>query len=256
MGCCWVQQVHIDDQTSTYRVVNRNKGSVPSLHNPTHHGYTRADDGAVMVTPADQATLEQLLLQRVVAKRQRNFALADQLREQLKAGNVHVDDTTKTYRVSLRRPAAAAHMAGGMTGIMGDGLGIGGAMRAPRQPAPLPTHHGYTRQDDGAVAVDDPILLDQLLLQRVHAKRLRDFSLADQLREQLKAGGVLIDDGSLTYRVVAPRAAGAGGELYYTPKTQHPATATATTSEQSIIIKFRNVEGDVFDCIGFYLLPA
>eukprot|EP01048_Picozoa_sp_COSAG05_P000780 COSAG05_NODE_24_length_31553_cov_12.138647_4_plen_95_part_00 len=52
--------------------------------------------------------------------------------------------------------------------LLGSGGGKGGE---------LPTHHGYTRQDDGTVAVDDPAALDHLLLQRVIAKRTRDFAL-------------------------------------------------------------------------------
>ena len=172
--------VHVDDKAQTYRVVPP-RG--PAAAMPTHHGYTRVDDGSVVVTPADQAILEQLLYQRVCAKHTRDWATCDQLREQLKLAGVHVDDQTATYRV--RRPRG--------------------------QPAPLPTHHGYARVDDGSVTVlpAGQITLDRLLLDRVCAKIRRDFLLADQLRDQLRENGVHLDDKTSTYRVTDPNRASA-----------------------------------------------
>eukprot|EP01047_Picozoa_sp_COSAG01_P063494 COSAG01_NODE_8238_length_2860_cov_3.532054_6_plen_69_part_00 len=40
--------------------------------------------------------------------------------------------------------------------------------------------------------------------QRAIAKHGRDFDTADALRQQLREGGVLVDDGARTYRVVGP----------------------------------------------------
>jgi cysteinyl-tRNA synthetase len=171
--------VHIDDKAQTYRVVPPRQPAAM----PTHHGYTRVDDGSVVVAPADQAILEQLLYQRVCAKHTRDWATCNQLREQLKLAGVHVDDQTATYRV--RRPRG--------------------------QPAPLPTHHGYARVDDGSVTVlpAGQITLDRLLLDRVCAKIRRDFLLADQLRDQLRENGVHLDDKTSTYRVTDPNRASA-----------------------------------------------
>lgn len=189
--------VHCDDKGNTYRVVPPCAPPQQAMPRamPAHHRYTRMDDGMVPVAPADQMLLEQLLYQRACAKIQRNYMLCDQLREQLKAAGVHLDDKSLTYRVV---PPRAARVPGGM----------GQAM---------PTHHGYTRVDDGFVPVlpAGQVQLDNLLLQRVIAKRQRNFPLADQLREQLKEGGVHCDDGGLTYRVVDPRkkqAYGGGGQ--------------------------------------------
>ena len=183
--------VHCDDKGNTYRVVPPRGAPQPAMPQamPAHHGYTRMDDGMVPVAPADQMILEQLLYQRVCAKIQRNYTLCDQLREQLKAAGVHLDDKSLTYRVV---PPRAARLPGGMGGM--------GSSQA------MPTHHGYTRVDDGSVPVlpAGQVQLDNLLLQRVIAKRQRNFPLADQLREQLKEGGVHCDDGGLTYRVVDP----------------------------------------------------
>ena len=79
--------------------------------------------------------------------------------------------------------------------------------RQPKQPAAMPTEHGYTRQDDGAVVISasDQATLDQMLLQRVIAKRTRDFAQADQLRDQLRDLNCMLDDHASTYRIVLPR---------------------------------------------------
>ena len=69
---------------------------------PTEHGYTRQDDGAVVISASDQATLDQMLLQRVIAKRTRDFAQADQLRDQLREAGCMIDDKMSTYRIVPR----------------------------------------------------------------------------------------------------------------------------------------------------------
>ena len=139
------------------------------------HGYVRSDPvtGAVL-SEEDERTLHRLLLERVFAKRLRDFDVADQLRAQLKSVGVTIDDGQRTFRV---RPPAP----------------------------PPPTHHGYTRTDDGSVAVSaaDQAALDGLLLQRVLAKRQRDFAQADALQKTLIDAGVHVNDHTLTYRVVS-----------------------------------------------------
>ena len=50
---------------------------------PTQHDYSRniIDGGTIAVSAADQAGLDALLLERLCAKRRRDFAAADALRE-------------------------------------------------------------------------------------------------------------------------------------------------------------------------------
>ena len=93
--------------------------------------------------------------------------------------------------------------------------------RVQRGPV-LATSHGYTRElaNDGTDAVlsaEDEAKLDEVILERVNAKRTRDFVTADQLRANLKDSGVTIDDQRLVFRVsvrAAPapaRTASSGG---------------------------------------------
>jgi cysteinyl-tRNA synthetase len=201
--------VLVDDKAQTYRVVPPRGQPAPM---PTHHGYTRVDDGAVAVAPADQVILEQLLYQRVCAKHTRDWTACDQLREQLKQAGVHLDDKTLTYRVL---PPRGQH-------------------------APMPTHHGYTRVDDGSVAVlpAGQVTLDRLLLERVCAKRRRDYSVCDQLRDQLKENGVYLDDKTLTYRVTDPARASAPWIPMQGPQVQMPTEHGYTrTDDGSVVIQ-------------------
>ena len=162
--------VSVDDRSATFRVFRRPP--------PTGHGYARDDDGSVALSPDDAAQLDALLLERVRAKRSRDFAAADHARDLLRAAGVEVDDRRNTYRVGRPGP-------------------------------PRPRGHGYRRDDDGAVSLtpDDAARLDALLLDRVAAKRERNFDEADRLRAALEAAGVRIDDRDRTYRVLGPAAA-------------------------------------------------
>jgi cysteinyl-tRNA synthetase len=163
--------VSLNDGEKTYSI------RPPPTAVPNHHGYSRADDGSVIMSEADQATLDGLLLQRVVAKRARDFALADQLRRRLREAGVLIDDTDSTYRIAVRQQPAHA--------------------------APALSHHGYTRADDGSVVFSpaDQATLDRLVLERVRTKRERDFGRADELQRQLLEAGVLLDDVARTYRL-------------------------------------------------------
>ena len=66
-------------QAEFQQIVSQGAGAMSAAH-----GYSRGDDpsapGAVALTPQDEAQLHQLLLERVFAKRLRNFAAADELR--------------------------------------------------------------------------------------------------------------------------------------------------------------------------------
>ena len=145
---------------------------------PTEHGYTRTDDGSVTVSAADQATLDQLLLQRVIAKRTRDFDQADKLRDQLREVGCFVDDKMSTYRMVVPRSA--------------------------QQDAP------YTRDpaDDSGVDLDpaNEEMLVRRLGDRLVAKRTRDFDAADSIRDELQEVAkqcgcrLFFDDRARTYR--------------------------------------------------------
>ena len=55
-------RVVVDDRVNTFRVGGRGR-------RPEGHGYRRDDDGSVALTADDVATLDRLLVDRIVAKR-------------------------------------------------------------------------------------------------------------------------------------------------------------------------------------------
>lgn len=116
------------------------------------HDYHREPDDRA---PIDVAKVDDLLSQRVAAKRQRDFTSADALRDQLRSMGVEVQDREKTWRVGR-----GGGMGGGTGGGMGGGGGGGGMGSAPPP---------YRRDDDRSVPVDEA-KINELTSQRVAAK--------------------------------------------------------------------------------------
>ena len=75
------------------------------------------------MSAADQQALDQLLLERLCAKRRRDFDTADKLRDRLREAGVTVDDHAKTYSVVGRDAAMAAGPGAAGPGARGAGGG-------------------------------------------------------------------------------------------------------------------------------------
>ena len=161
--------VAVNDTELTYRILPRA---------PTTHDYRRVDDGTVQMSATDQAQLDELLFQRMTAKKKRDYDAADKVQALLRAAGVFVDDRARTYEI-----------------------------RPPRPPRQEPTTHDYRRADDGTVVVNAPeqAQLDELLFQRMMAKKKRDYDAADRVQQLLREAGVYVDDRARTYEVRPPR---------------------------------------------------
>ena len=116
----------------------------------THHGYKRGDpDGAAV----DLRRVDEILTARAAAKRDRDFVVADALRDDLRREcNVVVNDRERMWRVWTP---------GGSWGP-----------RKPEVGRSLPTDHGLARDENDASDVD-VAAVDALLLARLQAKRVR-----------------------------------------------------------------------------------
>ena len=189
------------------------------------HGWTRVDDGSVAVSPADQETVDRLLLERVFAKKQRAFDVADRLRSDLADLGVKVDDRQKTYSLMPRTaPGSSGEPSTAMVPLSTTSsakdqlqqlLAAGGDAMA--------AEHGFVRADDGSLALsaDDQQAVDRLLLERVFAKKQRQFDVADRLRSELADIGVKVDDKKRSYRVTGlPPAVPAGVDADIPPSLQ------------------------------------
>eukprot|EP01049_Picozoa_sp_SAG25_P012353 SAG25_NODE_1658_length_2593_cov_111.862871_2_plen_326_part_00 len=186
--------VACDDKTRTYRLLPPRK-TPEQLHferfGPTGHDYRRDDDGQTVV---DEAVVNQLLAQRLRAKMAREYDAADQAKQQLSELGVRVLDKAKTWSAgAICTPAGLQQRL--------DGLTAQGA-------AALEAEHGYARTDPATGVVlsgDDELLLHRMLLERVHAKRLRDFAKADGIRAQLREAGCHLNEQEKTFRIQPPR---------------------------------------------------
>lgn len=110
----------------------------------------------------DLAVVEDLLAQRIEAKKARDFDGADELRGQLRTLGVYVDDRTRTWE--------AAKQASG----------------------------GYKLQGSPPAGIDLPAV-EALLTKRREAKKAREFGKADEMQQELLAMGVWIDDRERTW---------------------------------------------------------
>ena len=162
---------------------------------PTH-GYGRAPSSA---RPIDEIRVHRLIMERVLAKKNREFDKADELRaELLNDCNVELVDKTKVWKVLS--PAAPV----GMETTASD----------PQPPkllpitaaSPMAAMHGYTRAGSDTALVADEPRVHALLLQRLQAKKNHQFDRADELRETLRREcGVEVFDKTKFWRVAGGR---------------------------------------------------
>mmetsp|Transcript_35674 Transcript_35674/g.114078 ORF Transcript_35674/g.114078 Transcript_35674/m.114078 type:complete len:493 (-) Transcript_35674:110-1588(-) len=134
------------------------------------HGYVRTGDLTAEVE--NEGRVHELLMDRVLAKRARDWETADLLKDELlRLHDVRVWDRTREWYVG----------------------------RFKQQKRLPPQRHDYARAygDEGAV---DESLVDQMLLDRLIAKLQRDFGKADSIRAELKQMGVRVDDLTRTWR--------------------------------------------------------
>jgi len=132
----------------------------------------RADGGSFDVAPyrqvggalregLDAEVVASLVAQRVAAKREREYALADSIHAELTEMGVYVDDDRRTWS--------------------GDNAG------------------GYTREGPPSPTIDDADVA-KLLAERAVAKRRRNYQTADELQAQVRGMGVELDNREMTWR--------------------------------------------------------
>eukprot|EP01047_Picozoa_sp_COSAG01_P087838 COSAG01_NODE_20392_length_956_cov_1.645274_1_plen_267_part_10 len=169
------------------------------------HGYTLTDTNGVTLTPEQHATVDRLLLERVDAKRARQWDVCDLLRDQLRECGVVCDDRTLTYRLlPPRKTPEQLHF---------ERFG--------------PTGHDYRRDDDGQTVVDEAVV-NQLLAQRLRAKMAREYDAADQAKQQLSELGVRVFDQAKTWSAGAVHSGAAAARGGAGPVTEHGYTLTDT----------------------------
>ena len=158
------------------------------------HDYKRMEGDTA---PIDAAQVDDLLSQRVGAKRAGDFSRADRIRNELRALGVAVLDREREWHViagdGLGRPD------GGGEGPYG---GYGGAHNMSERFGE--TGHDYSRGDDGTLECDDA-KVNEVLAARLHARLNRDFVAADRMRDTLRREhGVECFDQEREWRCIHP----------------------------------------------------
>jgi len=149
-------------------------------------GYIKSNS-SVAISPEDLEYVQSQVDERNMAKRDRDFGTADDIREHLtEKFDVTIDDKLKLWSV------------GGYFEEMPEG----------RNSAPRGV---YTRRGGGDLSDEDVTKVQEMLTERYHAKRDRNFDLADEMRDTLMhTFNVRIDDRSNEWRVETDEYAMAG----------------------------------------------
>jgi cysteinyl-tRNA synthetase len=142
-----------------------------------NRGYIQSQSSADFLSDDDKAIVEQLVDDRNAAKKDRDFATSDAIREELFAKyDVTINDKLKLWSVG---------------GYFEE---LGGKSRNPRGI--------YTRRGGGDLSAEEIKYIEDMLVKRYQAKKNRDFNAADSIRDQLRADyNVGIDDSTSVWRV-------------------------------------------------------
>lgn len=165
------------------------------------------DDDDMMLSSVDDSTrksIEQLIQERDMARRQRNYDTSDAIRERLKSEyNVQMDDRVKEWWIGNVVPKRIMDQKREQYGDDVDGRW--GKRKTPWRQIPT------TTEQDANVNSD---LVVELLTKRDTARKKKEFELADELLEQAKKNcfysndddddddfTLLIHDDNRTFRV-------------------------------------------------------
>jgi hypothetical protein len=132
----------------------------------------------------DVTEVEKLLEERNEAKRDRDFALADSIRDDLKKHHgVYVDDKERTWSTNVANS--------GRLGVRNTSTEDFG-----------PTGHDFELCDQAGPSISalSKESIHKLISERLHCKLSRDFDRADEIKKQLNDANVQLDDRAKLWR--------------------------------------------------------
>jgi hypothetical protein len=142
----------------------------------SNRGYIKSS-ASLSLSPEDEQYVQEKVDERCQAKKDRDFSKADEIRQLLEDSfDVSINDKLKLWSVG---------------GAFDE---LGGTKQKARGV--------YKRRGGGEVSDEDVLFIEKMLKKRYDAKRLRDFDVADEIRDMLMSKyGVKIDDRSNEWRV-------------------------------------------------------
>ena len=166
--------------------------------------------------------IERLIEERVVAKRERNFDVADDIRDQLRSEHrVVVNDRDRTWSTN---PANV-----GRLGVMSPVEDFG------------PTGHDYILYEKAGQSIsslpEDEI--HNLIAERLRCKLGREFDRADEIKRELVDAHVQVDDDNKLWRADGKRFTIAGVHDYAYAPDAGPINSTMPETEIKQLIRER-----------------
>ncbi|GKY96864.1 hypothetical protein MPSEU_000645500 [Mayamaea pseudoterrestris] len=153
-----------------------------NIKGPTPPTKWKCADESSPLSPHEETSVRVLIKERDFARRRKDYALSDEIREQLKKEHgVHIDDRLKMWWTNIDGKSIPQTI----QDIKGSGR-----WGEPKGWQMIPT----TQENDACVNVD---LVNGLLAQRDVARREKDFATADALLEQARNS----PDGDLSLRI-------------------------------------------------------
>ena len=145
---------------------------------PTGHDYTQSlESGGEILSSLTLKEIDDLIAERLNYKMSRQFTEADRIQQILLGQGVYVHDGLKEWR------------ADGIT--FGDVGGSGGKPGKQRRNAYVESDYS----EKGNMDEETTLHISELVNQRSGAKQVRNYALADEIREKIKADyNVFIDD--------------------------------------------------------------
>lgn len=253
--------VSVLDKTSTWTAVDGRSGRIPTFTEvelrqggPPGRDVAQGSQRGRSAGPAGhtKADIDYLVVLREQARREKDFALADAIRDRLAGAGVTLDDRTSTWQtsggMSGRIPAAAttadvgrladraaaalvAPAAGGHGGHRG---GYGGGQAMPPPPPRMP-----------AYAASGMVDIEGLVSMREQARLAKDWPAADHFREQLRAAGVIVSDKERAWTAAdgrsgpIPSFAEVEAHVMAPPMRGGPPTVSLTTGDVESLVFLR-----------------
>jgi len=180
---------------ATHQTPSPAKATIHEYAAVTAANFAAAAAAAAASGPSD-AELLALLQLRHQARKARDFATSDLLREQLHHLGVYPDDKQRVWRASDGRVGSldGPDYLGPPPGHAGASA-VGAAPQAPSVSVAPPAATPYASTE----------LIHEKLAEREQARMGKDFARADEVRRELNAYGVTVDDRGKTWRCVDGR---------------------------------------------------
>ena len=162
----------------------RGAGGRRTNFGPNGHDYDLSNEAGPNNSNLSDGDIHRLIAERLKYKMSRDFTAADEIQDELIANGVFVHDGRKEWRAD------------------GQGFGEGGGGKPGREAGSRSDRNKPYEQSKYSFDTDDVNVIQDLVAERIEAKRARDFDTADAIRDELLEDyDVVVDDRNRQWSV-------------------------------------------------------